>query len=120
MFRPLIAFTLATAVVAGCQEGGPPPAAEPIEEIPLTFNVEGNPTTQFKVPAIHCSACCKGATEVLAEVPGVVDVYVSPASKRVIVAVDEATFNGGMAKEALESKFGAVMEVVAAESSANR
>jgi copper chaperone CopZ len=118
MFRLLLAASFACLLLTGCQEGSSPaiaPEAEAIDAIPASFNVEGNPTAEFQVPAIHCEGCCQGACDALAKVPGVVDVHANPVSKRVVMAVDDAYFDPAAARKALEDRFGEV--VAPAESS---
>ncbi len=112
MFRTLLTATLGCFLLVGCQEGAPPQSASETgggDAIPASFNVEGNPTTVFQVPAIHCEGCCQGACEALAKVPGVVDVHASPVSKRVVMAVDDASFDPSAARKALEDRFGEVV-----------
>jgi copper chaperone CopZ len=111
MYRLLIALAFATGGVTGCQEGTSPTKRAAPDQVPVTFNVERNPTTEFKIPALDCMECCQEANEVLADVRGVVDVYASDKSQRVIVAVDEATFDKQAAIQALEGRFGRVYEV---------
>jgi hypothetical protein len=111
MYRLLIALVCATGAATGCQEKVPQPRTAPADTVPLTFNVEQNPTIEFEIPAFRGVECCEGASDVLAEVAGVVDVYASDRDKRVIVAIDQATFDREAAKTALETKFGPVQEV---------
>lgn len=111
MHRILAAF-LVTFVMAGCQEGSSPSQrgeSDVVDAIPVGFNVEGNPITEFEVPAFECEVCCQGACEALAVVPGVVDVHASPVSKRVVMAIDDAYFDLAAARKALEDRFGKVI-----------
>lgn len=118
MFRTLLATALGSLLMVGCQEGSnprPASATEASDAIPAGFNVEGNPTAEFLVPAIECEGCCQGARDALAQVRGVVDVHASFVSKLVVMAVDDASFDRAEARKVLEDRFGEV--VVLAESS---
>ena len=107
MLRMLLAASLGSLLLVGCQEAINP-ASETASEA-ADFNVEGNPVAVFEVPAIHCEGCCDGACDALAKVPGVVDVHASWVSKRVVMAVDDATFDPAAARKALEDRFGEVV-----------
>lgn len=73
---------------------------------PVSFNVEGRPTIEIDVPGLHCENCSATACNLLAEVPGVVDVKADPETKKATLAIDEAEFDSEAARAALEEQFG--------------
>ncbi len=95
----------------GCTESLNSPL--PVGETqPVSFNTDGLPTMRFDVPGIECPHCSNSACELLAELPGVVDVKADPTAKRATIAIDEATFDSEIIRSALQDKFGEATIVV--------
>lgn len=98
---------LSMFVLLGCQtESTTEPVVEAteatVEVTPVAFNLEGAPTAEFEVPDMMCQySCAAKVKEVLTAQTGVKDVKIDFDSKKAIVAVNTADFDGEAAVAAL-------------------
>ena len=97
---------LGAIVLSGCQAELAPESTvgsgQAVEATPVAFNVDGAPTTELEVPDMHCEfGCAAKVKEVLASQTGVKDVKIDFDSKKAIVAIDQAEFDGEAAVAAL-------------------
>lgn len=93
-------------VVVGCEQAQEPATTIAEEAQAVSFNVTGQPTVEIDVPGLHCENCSSTACELLAELPGVVDVKADSDTKKATVAVDESTFDSEAARAVLADQFG--------------
>ncbi len=99
-------LTVAALLATGCQTESAPVTSSiektEVETTPVAFNVEGAPTAELEVPDMMCQYSCSAKVkEVLTAQTGVKDVQIDFESKKAILAVDEAEFDGEAAVAAL-------------------
>ncbi len=104
--KTLATLAVAALFVTGCQTESASTTTEvektEIEATPVAFNVAGAPTAEFEVPDMMCQySCAAKVKEVLTAQTGVKDVKIDFDSKKAIVAVDKAEFDGEAAVAAL-------------------
>jgi len=100
--KTLATFATTALLVVGCQTESVPTTETAIEAKPVTFNTEGAPTAELRVPNMYCQrACVAKVKEILTSQQGVKEVKIDFDAKTATVAISEGVFDGEAALAAL-------------------